>query len=360
MSVTALSVDNTDVNELLRSLGETFGYLSSSEATPMPETKLPTVVKKDDVATSEQDLEAFQDITVPTLFLNKENDPIADIKMAETKSPTIVKKDNPQQSLAAPSVDDTDVDELFRNLDETYGSLSSSLSRTHGSVEDTPTAETKSPRVKKDDVATSEQDLKAFQDITVPTLFLNKEDDPIAVAKSIPFGKMATSERDLGVFLARANLAQLYEPLCRGSMWLPGLRAIPLGQLHNDLLPIVPKRPERQRLIDALHSGIAVDVRLSHKEKQGMWHLARDEGRTAFIRGMASLTDLELRQYLGVLHGHVIDMRYMFDARNNSFLGYGFVMFERKEAVDSILRNTSYTVREGVTLMVKSSDDIEQ
>ena len=71
-----------------------------------------------------------------------------------------------------------------------------------------------------------------------------------------------------------------------------------------------------------------------------------------------TLTDLELREYLGDHHGHVVDMRYMFDPRNNSFMGYGFVMFERKKAVDSILRRTSYAVRQGVTFMVKCSDNI--
>ena len=185
--------------------------------------------------------------------------------------------------------------------------------------DDTPTPETQSPTlVKKDDVPTNEQDLEAF--------------------------------------LARANLPQLYAPLCRNNMWLPVLQSIFLGQLHNDLLDLVPHRANRQRLIDALHS--TVDVRSSHKDKQGMWHRARDEGRTVYIRGVSGLTDLELREYLGQHHGHVVDMRYMFDPRNNSFMGYGFVMFERKEAVDSILRRTSYAVRQGVTLMVKCSDNI--
>ena len=161
---------------------------------------------------------------------------------------------------------------------------------------------------------------------------------------------------DLEAFLARTNLPQLYIPLCRLGMWLSVLQSIPLGQLHNDLLDIAPHRATRQRLIDALHSTF--DVPSSHKDKQGMWHQARDEGRTVYISGVSRLTDLELRGYLGQQHGHVVDMRYMFDPRHNLFMGYGFVMFERKESVDSILRCTSYAVRQGVTLMVKCSDNI--
>jgi hypothetical protein len=168
----------------------------------------------------------------------------------------------------------------------------------------------------------------------------------------------ADDERDLEEFLARANLSHLYSALRGANMWVDILRSIPLGQLHNELMDLVPHRTQRQRLIDAMHSTI--DIRSSHKEKQGMWYRARDEGRTVYVRGIEGLTDYELRQYLTTQHGDVVDMRYMFDPRNNSFQGYAFVMFARKDAVDSILRRTTYILREGVTICVKCSDELSR
>ena len=164
------------------------------------------------------------------------------------------------------------------------------------------------------------------------------------------------SLQELERFLTGANLMPLYPALRDAGMFLDTMRTIPLGALHESLVAVVSNRSHRQRLIDALHSTL--DIRSSHKEKQGMWHRARDEGRTVYIRGMSSLTDKEVREYLTDHHGPVMDMRYMFDPRNNCFMGYAFVMFEQKESVDSILRNQSYVLGNGVTLTVKTSDSI--